>query len=488
MFLRRQFYRVAGSAFPTALANWPLGDTLEAAPNGPPPRYVAAGIILTAASLGGLLFTRRKMLLFTLAASGFIWAFAAPGHVYSWHHQHAAIFYVGVPLTLATLFLLALRRLGAGLLLPIAAAAAFAAFALSASQSIAARPESAGVAARQQAIFSDMSRIRQRIPPGMSIFVAQSKDNRAARYGAAGATDFYLAGSRIRYPNEAPDEQEFDFDYDFVVIPHRDESFPLLTPNNRAVFLYERADPAGLRRSWVDSVAARGSPEPDAQAVYDVSISDGSLVFVKEPCGKADIAPRFFLHVFPEDPDDLPGWRKEHGYDNLDFAFPLWGISFEGKCAASVPMPQYAIRRVRTGQFGEGGQLWSASLQFNSGALRAAYAAAASRAPDVEAEFDLYLDDEERTLTYVKEPCDLSDVGEPFFLHVMPERADDLPEDRRDIGFDNKDFDFHLRGLVFDGKCVARVPLPEYRTAGVRTGQWIPGEGEAWKAEMPFGG
>ena len=488
IFLRRHFYRVAGSSFPEALVKWP-GHGMENLPNGPPLRYVAAGVILTAAVLGGLLLTRRRMLLLALTASGFIWSLATPGHAYLWQHHHHAIFYVGVPLTLVTLLLFAARRLGAGRLLPITAVAAFAVFALSASQSIASRPEETRVAARQQAIFSDMSRIRQRLPLGKSVFVAQSADNREERYGAANTTEFYLAGSRIRYPNEAPAGQDYDYDYDYVVIPHRDELFPLLTPDNRAVFLYERADPADLRRAWVDSVASSGSAEPAAQAVYDVSISDGSMVFVKEPCGEADLARRFFLHVFPENADDLPYWRREHGYDNLDFAFRLWGALFDGKCAASVPLPEYPISGVSAGQFShEESELWRVSLPFNPGALRAAYREATARAPDVEAEFDIYLDEEERTLTYVKEPCRLSDAGAPFFLHVTPERTGDLPEDRRELGFDNKDFDFHLRGLVFDGKCVARVPLPEYRIAGVRTGQWVPGEGEAWETAVQFGG
>lgn len=485
IWLRRQFYRVAGSATPDALINWP-GFHVETLPNGPPLRYVAAGIILTASALGGLLFTRRRMLLFTLTASGFVWAFATPGNAYLWYHHHAAIFYIGVPLTLATLLLLAARRLGVGVLLPIAAVAAFAVFALSAFQSIASRPEAAGAAARQQAIFSDMSRIRQRIPEGKSVIVAQSIRSREARYGGANAVDFYLAGSRIRYLDELPPER--DFEYDFVVIPHRDESFPLLTPYNEAVFLYERADPADLQRSWVDSLASGASSEPAARSVYDVSISGRSVVFVKEPCVDADIAHRFFLHVFPEDPADLPSWRRAAGYDNLDFAFPLWGVLFDGKCAAIAPLPEYAISGVSAGQFTEEGELWTASAPFDPGALRTAYADVKTREPDVGAEFDLYLDKAARTLTYVKEPCASSDADALFFLHVTPDRASDLPEGRREIGFDNKDFNFDLNGVVFDGKCVARVSLPEYRIASVRTGQWVPGEGEAWEATIPFGG
>ena len=120
-------------------------------------------------------------------------------------------------------------------------------------------------------------------------------------------------------------------------------------------------------------------------------------------------------------------------------------------------------------------------------AYRAAYDSAASREPDARAAFDIYLDKDQRMLTYVKEPCAASDVERPFFLHVAPERTDDLPQDRREFGFDNLDFDFRLRGAVFDGKCAAQVPLPEYAVSSVRTGQWVRGGGELWGAVVRLG-
>ena len=495
-FIHAQFSRVGGASFPQALINWP-GVEVEMPPADSPSRFVAVapplplvalGVLTTAASLAGLLFVRRwKMLFATLALSGFFWALPFRVNTFFWIHQHEAIFYVGVPLTLVTSLLLAAARLGAGRILPVVGIAAFAVFALSAVQMTAPTPEAARVAERQESVFSDLTRIRQ-VTQGKSVVIAQSEDGRRALYGDSNALDFHLSGSHILYSKSgAPPKR--DVAYDFVLIPHRDESFPLLTPHNETVFLYGRADPAALRRSWVDSVASGASGEPAARSVYDVSVGNGALLYVKEPCEAADLEREFFLHVFPKDPDDLPERRGESGFDNRDFAFLQWGVLHDGRCAARVPLPAFAVSGIRTGQFGAGdGEQWRVEFPFDREALRAAAVAAASSEPDARAEFDLRLDEAARTLTYVKEPCAAADTERPFFLHVAPERADDLPEGRRGLGFDSRGFDFALNGVVFDGKCVAQVALPEYRIAGVRTGQWVRGEGETWEATIPFGG
>ena len=231
-------------------------------------------------------------------------------------------------------------------------------------------------------------------------------------------------------------------------------------------------------RAWIDSVAS--SSEPVAQSVYNLYLIDHAVVYVKEPCVESDIASKFFLHVFPKLDGDLPADRREDGYDNLDFNFLLHGAPIDVLCAARVPLPEYTISSIRTGQFGERGELWSAAFRLNAEASRSAYEAAASMEPDAQSVFDLYFNETSLTLTYVKEPCEASDVERLFFLHVRPERTSDLPERRRAVGFENLDFDFRLRGAVFDGKCAALVSLPEYPIASLRTGQWISGEGEAW--------
>ena len=158
---------------------------------------------------------------------------------------------------------------------------------------------------------------------------------------------------------------------------------------------------------------------------------------------------------------------------------------FDGKCAGKVSLPEYAIAGLRTGQWIRGErELWDAAFPFDPDAYAAAYENAASREPDARAEFNVYLDEDQRTLTYIREPCAPPDIAAPFFLHVVPARADDLPEKGGKAGFNNMDFDFQLRGAMFDGKCAAQVPLPEYRIAAIRTGQWTREQGESWEAAI----
>lgn len=474
-FLRRQFYRVAGSVSP-GLSGWP-GVRLETPPNSPPAPLVAIGILAASATAAGLLFIRRRRLLLgTLAASGFCWALFVRNNTFFHGHQFEAIYYVGVPLTLVTLLLLAVSRFGSARLLPVAAAVAALIFGLSAFQMTASGSEAEQEAARQQTIFADLAAIRT-VAKGKNIVVVQGPRSRELLYGDGRALDFHLAGSRIEYGADSPQA------HDFTLSPHRDAALPSLTPNNKIVFLYAGAEPAALLRSQFDSIASRASGDPAARSVYDVSVSpsDPALVYFKEPCSADDVNAEFFLHVFPENEDRL---TERRGHENLDFEFPLWGVSLDGACAALVPLPGYAIRGIRTGQFNEEGELWNAAFPFNPDAYRATYEAAVSREPDARAAFDLRFDEANRALIYTREPCAASDVEHPFFVHVQPERADDLPGDRREVGFDNLDFDFRLRGAVFDGKCAARVPLPAYRIAVVRTGQWARGGSVLWEAAV----
>ena len=90
--------------------------------------------------------------------------------------------------------------------------------------------------------------------------------------------------------------------------------------------------------------------------------------------------------------------------------------------------------------------------------------------PIRSAKFELFL--ERNVVVYVKQPCTDADTEARFFAHLVPVRQADPPPDRTP-GFVNLDFDFRERGLLRrDGACVARLPLPDYAQATLRTGQF----------------
>ena len=101
--------------------------------------------------------------------------------------------------------------------------------------------------------------------------------------------------------------------------------------------------------------------------------------------------------------------------------------------------------------------------------------------PAVRSVFDLYLFGNQAY--YVKEPCRPSDVAAPFFLHIVPEDAGDLPPDYRERGFEHRGFQWE--GTEIQGRCVEAVRLPGYPIAKIRTGQYRPGQGELWRETLP---
>ena len=89
--------------------------------------------------------------------------------------------------------------------------------------------------------------------------------------------------------------------------------------------------------------------------------------------------------------------------------------------------------------------------------------------------FDVYA--KGNALTYFKSPCTTEDTAAPFLLHVYPENATDLPEHRREDGFDDLDFAFGEHGgtAFMAGAtlaCAVEVRLPTYAKEQVRTGQF----------------
>ena len=223
-----------------------------------------------------------------------------------------------------------------------------------------------------------------------------------------------------------------------------------------------------------------------ARGFYDVYLADGELAYLRDSCDPLETAQPFHLNVYPEDAGDLPAERRERGFERFHFEFLSNGAFADGGCVAFFRLPDYPVAAIQTGQRdGEGGDLWYAEFWTDTEGRWAESASGASGEPVGRGVFDVYLAD--GALVYVKEPCARTDTDARFFLHIVPERVDDLPKARRGSGFDNLDFAFFPNGALFEGSCAARISLPEYAVASIRTGQHAGVVGEIWSAEFAVG-
>ena len=91
-----------------------------------------------------------------------------------------------------------------------------------------------------------------------------------------------------------------------------------------------------------------------------------------------------------------------------------------------------------------------------------------------------------KRLVYVREDCVAADTAAAFFLHIIPADGADLPPERREYGFDNRDFRFADAGRLIGGRCTAGRQMPDYPIASIRTGQYVEGEGKLWEGEYRF--
>lgn len=139
---------------------------------------------------------------------------------------------------------------------------------------------------------------------------------------------------------------------------------------------YESARPPG---DGAEPEEAEADAGPDGESGFEVLLrppgSSGlpgfagvALLYLREPCGEDAVGARFFLHLYPEQPADRPAARRESGFANLDFRFAEHGVRLDGessspKCAAIVPLPDYGLRRIRTGQWTAGaGESWAVEI------------------------------------------------------------------------------------------------------------------------------
>ena len=97
------------------------------------------------------------------------------------------------------------------------------------------------------------------------------------------------------------------------------------------------------------------------RSVFDIYRLGKRLMYFRQPCRPDDNDARFFLHVVPVDERDLPGGRRQYGFDNLDFRMEE-RVRAGGRCTAVRRLPDYPIVKIRTGQFTGEGRLWEGAI------------------------------------------------------------------------------------------------------------------------------
>ena len=240
--------------------------------------------------------------------------------------------------------------------------------------------------------------------------------------------------------------------------------------------------PPGMRERLARWQQEQPPARPAAFTVFlDRDTAGGyRLLYAKGDCAQGEDAIPITLHIYPVNRADLPAHHRDDDFENRDFLLDHYGGRPGGECLAAYPLPDYPIAALHTGQAG----VWETNLYppADPESLRAAYAGLSDIQPVARSNFDLYIQDNQ--LIYLRETCAAADTAAGFFLHILPVDTADLPQERQAAGFANLDFAFGRWGGSFDGKCLAAVPLPDYPVKFLRTGQYVPGQGEVWAVEL----
>ena len=401
-FLEGQLHRVGTMVLPFGLAPGLDFNEYEWLVSGRPSLFWL-GLVGTVACLSGLalLSRRHRAILAALALSGFCWALLVRGNA---HHQHEAMFHVGVPLVLfAAVFALALRRWPrwSG---PTGAAAGVLVFVWS-SVAMGLTHRDLGKAQAGRALMAEFDAVTAAIR-GKAVLVTTTHIHSVSRFLPHPTTlNVLTAGAFVQHrrtarldatPPAAPA-------LDFVLAFERFDLPSLLTPSHRSVFLYEAGPGAGGVLQAM--LAARHADwrrleqrRLVARAAFDVRFVQGpepggELAFLRTPCAEGDTHGRFHVRVRPVRAADLVPWRRRLGFHGWQLSmghavlptlsFALYGDVFDDKCLLRVPLPPWPVANVRVGQHKLGplhpeprGLEWRASFRLDWDRLRAARQAA----------------------------------------------------------------------------------------------------------------
>ena len=421
-------------------------------------RGVIIGALASGVAVIGLLFFRQKMLLATLVSAGFCWAL--PMRHNTAFHDFESVFYVGVPLVLFSIGLSCLPRLFGDRLIVGLSAAALLVFVLSSFQ-MGRVGHDQQASEFQEAVVADFERIRTIVEPGQSVFIPASGAPAHRQFaGAAQAVNYYLAGRVIGTWERLTDSAAFDF----LILRQRVAVPALLTPDNRQIFLYRQRGYS----AQIDEMIRKSELVIRRDGYFDVYRSGNRLIYVGNQ-GKD--SPAQFIR--PDIPivgkplevalspathragfTDRSRWQWEHGSDAEGWT----------NVSGSPPRPTYAYTPTTAD---EGQQLRAYVYYTDSRGNRVK----AMTAPSLPVQ-----------------PSSVTDIR--FFLHLIPVDVGDLPDHRKQHGFDNLDFYFNNYELPLTERPVAVRDLPDYAIASARTGQSLANEDGSytplWEGEIRF--
>ena len=256
-FLEKQFSRIgSGISLPAYVAS----RVNDVAAINPMTSWVwgsqrtIIGYVMSAACLLALIGLtlvrppRHWLPLATLALSGFCWSL--PMRYYVAFHDYETLFHLGIPLVLFSLVLLGVRRLAGDRAIIGLAIAALLVFVLS-SYEMGRISHDREAADFHKAMVADFQTIRE-ITTGRSVVATTHRRDGALRRfsGARMALEYYLAGSPIAYDG--------DLDHtDFLITRNRIAGVATLTPDNRAMYLY---DTASLIEMYQSAYRQRSGP------------------------------------------------------------------------------------------------------------------------------------------------------------------------------------------------------------------------------------
>ena len=344
-FLERQFYRIGAMSLPYAFSPPYVLERMMTYNfvdhTGSPHRlFVILGIAVSGASLIGLLFVRsHKILLSTLALSGFCWALPMRYTTAFPNHNFEAIFYLGITLTLFSFILMWLRKHRGERLIAALSVAALLVFVVSGLR-VAQPINDAETFETHKAILADLKSIRD---------MTEGEEKAIWAKMIGGSKEFYLAESYLAgrvvifiRDETAPSARPSDL----IISDMRIDELTSLTPQNQVLFLYEWDE----YRKYIDEIIEQAGA-PRIRSQFDVYLNRNALMYVKDNCRLSETMPRFFLALYPADESALPAERRQHGFDNLDFYFGEHAFHRGKRCIATTPLPEYDIARIYTGQY-----------------------------------------------------------------------------------------------------------------------------------------